>query len=652
MSRPRSRWRAIRKARSWWYGKTSASPPSVSRAPASLSPASSRSASTWRPDYPEPEIARDPEGFVVVWDDDDGSGYGVFARRFDPAGEPLTGTLQVNAATARSQSRPAVASFDDGSFLVAWQGLRPLPGIAFDVFARRFSGAGEPLYDELQINVSTAGTSLSPQRTEVGLDAEGNAVVVWGSTFRRLSSSGELLGDEIAFGSRRETVAVDDDGSFVVAWGQGFFTYDVTDGHFGQHFSSSGEPVGGCFRVNPGVRLIDRGAGPIEAAGLGGGDFVVAYQKSTLYGFSYGTIYGRRLPADARAGTIHFAPLTPNFLPEPGIDWAAVESPGAVELTVLRSGGNLGEVTVDCFFDGGSAVPGEDFLGAAGQLTFRDDELPWQTLRLQLVDDLIPEGAEDIVLRLAEPTGGAELLSPETACLRIYDADFNPPELAPIPLGGELVVSSYPGGRLSSPRVAISPRGDLVVIWERRNADNDLEGLYGRLYGPNGQPRGGEFRLHSDSPDTQSAPDVAFGEDSGFLVLWHERDPASGKTTVVAHRFNASGAPRTAKLPVLSCAQVPDPTCIGMGSRARPAPSAAGRSLLTASFNFPPAGSRSDVVRAILDPDGTVTAATLGLPGRNFDPAIASTNGTSTAATAGRSSARDYRSWSGGSGSR
>ncbi|HEY7111948.1 MAG TPA: hypothetical protein VIA45_03355, partial [Thermoanaerobaculia bacterium] len=45
-------------------------------------------------------LAMDPRGnFVVTWDsaDQDGSGYGTFAQRYDPAGAAQGGEFQVNS---------------------------------------------------------------------------------------------------------------------------------------------------------------------------------------------------------------------------------------------------------------------------------------------------------------------------------------------------------------------------------------------------------------------------------------------------------------------------------------------------------------------------------------------------------------------------
>jgi hypothetical protein len=54
-----------------------------------------------------PAVARGGDGnFVVVWSGyKDGSGYGIFARRFDSSGAPLGGELQVTTHTPTVPAR-------------------------------------------------------------------------------------------------------------------------------------------------------------------------------------------------------------------------------------------------------------------------------------------------------------------------------------------------------------------------------------------------------------------------------------------------------------------------------------------------------------------------------------------------------------------
>ncbi len=58
--------------------------------------------------------------FVVVWLGPDGDGTGVFAQRFDAAGNKVGSAFRLNSDTSGDCGRPFIAVFDDGSFVVAW----------------------------------------------------------------------------------------------------------------------------------------------------------------------------------------------------------------------------------------------------------------------------------------------------------------------------------------------------------------------------------------------------------------------------------------------------------------------------------------------------------------------------------------------------
>jgi hypothetical protein len=80
----------------------------------------------------------DGGGFVVTWTDEgrDGSGYGIFARRFAASGEPRGLEVLVNTTTEGDQVSSSVGARADGDFVVSWTG----PGGAYtDVFAQRFA---------------------------------------------------------------------------------------------------------------------------------------------------------------------------------------------------------------------------------------------------------------------------------------------------------------------------------------------------------------------------------------------------------------------------------------------------------------------------------------------------------------------------------
>ncbi len=104
-----------------------------------------------------PRVAADGlNRFVVVWESQihDGSGYGVFARRFDASGVPLGPEFQVNTVTASDQLNPAVTADSTGSFVVLWNdsssGNVRIRGQRFDTDAQPL--AGEFAVNQIPLN--------------------------------------------------------------------------------------------------------------------------------------------------------------------------------------------------------------------------------------------------------------------------------------------------------------------------------------------------------------------------------------------------------------------------------------------------------------------------------------------------------------------
>jgi len=126
--------------------------------------------------------------FVVVWDsyDQDGSGWGIFGRRFDAAGTPLGPEFQVSSYTPNWQSQSAVAADGAGGFLVVWQSDGQ-DGSGDGIFAQRYDPAGRPVGAELQVNDSTTGDQQSPAVAARGL---GEFVVTWQSEGQDGSNTG------------------------------------------------------------------------------------------------------------------------------------------------------------------------------------------------------------------------------------------------------------------------------------------------------------------------------------------------------------------------------------------------------------------------------------------------------------------------------
>jgi carbonic anhydrase/acetyltransferase-like protein (isoleucine patch superfamily) len=128
----------------------------------------------------DPDVAVLADGsFVAVWTSDslDGRGADVRARRFDAAGRALGSELRVNTYLAGSQSDPSVAVDDEGAFTVVWTSVGQ-DGSGAGVFGRRFDLAGRPVGGEMRLNAHTDGDQMEPA---VAVGRPGPTVAVWQS---------------------------------------------------------------------------------------------------------------------------------------------------------------------------------------------------------------------------------------------------------------------------------------------------------------------------------------------------------------------------------------------------------------------------------------------------------------------------------------
>ena len=125
-----------------------------------------------------PEVAMDANGnFVVVWrsSGQDGSSYGVYAQRYDSAGVAQGGEFLVNETTTDAQSMPDIAMDDAGNFTIAWHSNLQ-DGSGYGVYARQYDSAGNALTGEFLINTTTTNNQSNPS---ISMTPTGDFGVAW-----------------------------------------------------------------------------------------------------------------------------------------------------------------------------------------------------------------------------------------------------------------------------------------------------------------------------------------------------------------------------------------------------------------------------------------------------------------------------------------
>ena len=85
-------------------------------------------------------------GYVITWEsfDQDRSFSGVYAQRYTSSGVAYGPEFQVNTYTASYESNPAIAALADGGYIITWEGYNQ-DGSGWGVYAQRFNSNGDKI---------------------------------------------------------------------------------------------------------------------------------------------------------------------------------------------------------------------------------------------------------------------------------------------------------------------------------------------------------------------------------------------------------------------------------------------------------------------------------------------------------------------------
>jgi large repetitive protein len=258
-------------------------------------------------------VAIDQDGdFVVTWESrgQDGDRYGIYARRFNVAGEAQGDAFQVNTTTVSNQRSSKVAIDQDGDFVVTWESYDSDEN--YGIYAQRYSAAGIAQGGEFLVNTP----NFNDQRqANIDLSETGDFVITWTSNnqdgggsgvyAQRYNAVGEAQGSEFRVNTTTtrdqlsSSVAIASDGSFVVIWTSfGQSGGNQADVYF-QRFSAAGVPLGSETRVNTFITDSQQDATvAIDPAG----NFVVTWSSLNQNGSnSQWDIYAQRYNAAGEA---------------------------------------------------------------------------------------------------------------------------------------------------------------------------------------------------------------------------------------------------------------------------------------------------------------------------------------------------------------
>jgi len=247
-------------------------------------------------------------GFVIAWQSyaQDGADYlyGIYAQRYDADGAAVGTEFLVNTWTALSQFEPAIAALADGGFIVSWNSDGQ-DGSGYGIYAQRYDAAGNPVGLKLSGTAAAESFTLDPGQTMTvdgagGNDtlngSAGNDVLLGGAgndTLNGNAGSDTLDGgagaDKMAGGAGDDVYAVDGAADILTeAAGAGTDTVNasvswVLAANFENltltgsgNVNGTGNDVGNLIEGNAGNNVLDgKGGADILSGGAGNDTYAV-----------------------------------------------------------------------------------------------------------------------------------------------------------------------------------------------------------------------------------------------------------------------------------------------------------------------------------------------------------------------------------------
>ena len=183
-------------------------------------------------------------GYVISWEaigqEDSGSSLHthVYAQRFNAAGATVGGETRVDAVTnVNSQGEPVVTALSDGGYLIVWKGMDQ-DGSGYGVIAQRFDSAGGKIGPESVINNFSINNQ---QDCVVTALANGGYAIAWDSYSQDSDNAGvfhkvffaagaNLTGSQTLYGTSGNDVLDGGAGADIMYGGAGDDSYVVDNG--------------------------------------------------------------------------------------------------------------------------------------------------------------------------------------------------------------------------------------------------------------------------------------------------------------------------------------------------------------------------------------------------------------------------------------
>lgn len=496
-----------------------------------------------------PSVAMDTTGnFVVTWQSyqDGNSSFGVYAQRYNSAGVAQGSEFQVNSVIALNQTNPSVAIDTAGDFVLTWQS-NGQDGSGWGVYAKRFDATGAPVGGEFRVNTFTFGSQSLPS---IGMDTHGDFIVTWQSdgqdgsnygiyTQRYVATVGPIVtavlegtgprvvksGDTLASSITSFSVMFSDDlFSFPVGinsvtnpanWqltrygidvsnqiSMLSFAFDLNTNRYVATVAFNQPLITGAYQLVASQRIEDTAGRSLdgEADGVAGGDFRLGFTAAKTL----------KAGLETRVNTYTTGQ---QFVPSVASDtsgdyvvaWSSTQEASGYGVYAQR-------------YNSSGIAQGSEF------------HVNTYTTGIQANPSVAMDAAGNFVIAwVSHQDGGG---------YGIYAQRYN---AAGSPQGSEFRINTYTTNNQFEPAVAMDAAGDFVICWTSDGQDGSNYGIYARGYNSLGVAQGTEFEVNTYTTGVQAAPTVAADSAGDFVIAWSSAGQDGDGYCIRAQRFNSTG---------------------------------------------------------------------------------------------------------------
>jgi hypothetical protein len=111
-------------------------------------------------------------------------------------------------------------------------------------------------------------------------------------------------------------------------------------------------------------------------------------------------------------------------------------------------------------------------------------------------------------------------------------------------IGEEFLVNTSTFNNQYQPSVGSLINGSFVIVWSGQFDDASSNGIFGQLYHKNGSKNGQQFQINTYTPSTQRKPCVTGLLDGGFVVAWESDGQDGHETGIFGQIYDAQGEKR------------------------------------------------------------------------------------------------------------